>query len=429
MKKAEKPKNEKERLAELLSYEVMDTPEELAYDDITAIAASICEVPIALVSLLDGERQWFKSHHGLEARETPRDISFCGHAIHQQKIFEVEDSRKDDRFHDNPLVTGAPEVIFYAGTPLQTPGGHNIGTLCVIDNKPKKLSEKQRQALEALGRQVVAQLELRKSFFQMQRHTDKIKKQAETIVSHQDEMVHNAKLVSLGFLAAGVAHEVNNPLCVVTMNAERIRLLASEKDVEKQKIIESCEKIKTVSLRITEIVASLRSLADQAQSGEKTIEPVKAIVEDALKICRRKFSNHGISITIDEQNNASILCHRGQICQVLINMLANAYEAVQGQQEKWVKILIGGDRDKAIISVTDSGSGVPDEIEENIMDPFFTTKDVGEGMGMGLSVSSNIMHSHEGAIKLDKSGDNTTFKLVFENKAAEPEPDTSKKAA
>lgn len=157
------PENEELRLLELKKYEVLDTLPEKIYDGITAIASEICGTPIALVSLIDEERQWFKSHHGIDATETPRDISFCGHAINQTEgVFEITNSSLDPRFADNPLVTGAPGVIFYAGAPLKTPDGLQIGTLCVIDHKPNKLNSQQAKILEQLAKQVVSLLELRK---------------------------------------------------------------------------------------------------------------------------------------------------------------------------------------------------------------------------------------------------------------------------
>ncbi|OFC71370.1 GAF domain-containing protein [Alteromonas confluentis] len=156
------PENEEARLAELLSYGVLDTQSEDLLDDITSLASEICETPIALISLVDPDRQWFKSKVGLDVDETHRNISFCGHAILKDELMEVNDTLLDKRFHDNPLVTGEPNIRFYAGTPLVTPTGYPLGTLCAIDREPRTLTDLQRNALATLGRSVIAHLELRK---------------------------------------------------------------------------------------------------------------------------------------------------------------------------------------------------------------------------------------------------------------------------
>ncbi len=161
MKAADLPDNETERLAALYRYRILDTAAEAEFDDFTELAAHICGVPIALISLVDSGRQWFKSQVGLNVPETPRDIAFCAHAILDTGIFEVGDAREDDRFVDNPLVTESPGVRFYAGTPLVTDDGQAIGTLCVIDTMPRELSAVQKKALAALGRQVMRQMDLR----------------------------------------------------------------------------------------------------------------------------------------------------------------------------------------------------------------------------------------------------------------------------
>jgi PAS domain S-box-containing protein len=160
--KAPRPDDEEERLAVLRQYEVLDTPPEPALDDLTALAAHICATPISLISLVDDERQWFKSMVGLGLRDTPRDASFCAHVLVQSGPLIVPDASKDERFADNPLVTGASGIRFYAAAPLRSPDGHTLGTLCVMDRVARQLTEAQTQALLALCRQVMTQLELRR---------------------------------------------------------------------------------------------------------------------------------------------------------------------------------------------------------------------------------------------------------------------------
>jgi GAF domain-containing protein len=153
---------EKKRLKVLWQYEVLDTVPEALFDDLTELAACICEAPIALISLVDEKRQWFKSKVGTNINETSRDISFCSHAIQQSHLFIISDAAQDERFAQNPLVTSDPKIRFYAGAPLITPDGYAIGTLCVIDKVPRELRQDQKQALRILARHIVSQLELRR---------------------------------------------------------------------------------------------------------------------------------------------------------------------------------------------------------------------------------------------------------------------------
>ncbi|MGH7567461.1 MAG: GAF domain-containing protein [Gemmatimonadales bacterium] len=156
------PPEEPQRLEALQRYKILDTLPEQAFDDVTLLAAHICQAPIALISLVDRNRQWFKSRVGLDAAETPRDVAFCAHAITARETMVVPDALADVRFANNPLVTSDPQIRFYAGACLRVAEGHAIGTLCVMDRVPRELEPAQQEALEALSRQVMAQLELRR---------------------------------------------------------------------------------------------------------------------------------------------------------------------------------------------------------------------------------------------------------------------------
>jgi PAS domain S-box-containing protein len=162
MQTAPLPTDETARLATLRGYEILDTEPEPEFDDLTLLASFICGTPRALVSLVDQDRQWFKSRRGVSIAETPRDIAFCAHAILKRDVMVVPDAKEDERFADNPIVTGEQGVRFYAGAPLITPEGHALGTLCVLDDVPRELEPEQIEALRALARQVVAQMELRR---------------------------------------------------------------------------------------------------------------------------------------------------------------------------------------------------------------------------------------------------------------------------
>ena len=178
------PASEKKRLKVLWQYQVLDTVPEEVFDDLTELAARICEAPIAMITLVDEKRQWFKSKVGVTVSETSRDISFCSHAIGQPDLFIVPDATKDARFAQNPLVISEPKVRFYAGAPLVTPDGHALGTLCVIDKVARELRPDQKTALRVLARHVMTQLELRRH----SRQLSKEKKQRERLQTDFDKL-------------------------------------------------------------------------------------------------------------------------------------------------------------------------------------------------------------------------------------------------
>jgi GAF domain-containing protein len=182
-----KPANEGARIAALDKYAILDTDPEPPFDDLTLLASFVCNTPIALISLVDENRQWFKSRVGINASETARDIAFCSTAILQSEVFVVPDALEDERFRDNPLVTSDPHVRFYAGAPLINEDGYALGTLCVVDRAPRELAPDQREALKALSRLVLAQMEFRRNLILLKEAlTDRTKEEHE----RQRELVH-----------------------------------------------------------------------------------------------------------------------------------------------------------------------------------------------------------------------------------------------
>jgi PAS domain S-box-containing protein len=203
------PDNETERLQTLREYDILDTSPEEAFDDLVRLASYICETPIALVSLVDADRQWFKARVGLDATETSRDVAFCAHAINQpEEVLVIPDALNDERFARNPLVEQDPKIRFYAGAPLVTSEGYALGTLCVIDTTPRDLTPEQIEALQTLSRRVITELELRRDVKRLQREIE-ARKKAEALASRLAAIVESSQDAIIGKTLDGIIVDWN----------------------------------------------------------------------------------------------------------------------------------------------------------------------------------------------------------------------------
>jgi two-component system NtrC family sensor kinase len=394
------PENDNERISALEFLDILDSEDEAIFDNITKQASLICEVPITLISLVDEKRQWFKSRVGLEVKETPREISFCGHAISTKELFLVENATEDERFKDNPLVLNNPNVIFYAGMPLVDDNGYSIGTLCVIDHKPRNLSKDQIEQLKMLSQLAMALIINRKK-------NDLLKK--------QDVMIfHASKMASLGEMASGIAHEINNPLSIIQANSTLLLERMETEVVAPETIIKTLTKIDSTCGRISKIINGLRTMSRNADQDSFKLVPIEKLKEELLSLIEQKLNKGNIKLIISSpKNNFHINCSETQILQVLINIVNNAHDAIIKNENKWINIDFEKINNKIFkCTVTDSGPGIPKNIATKLMQPFFTTKEVGQGTGLGLSISHKIIENHNGSFYLNEKSPNTQF--IFE---------------
>ena len=436
--KAELPVSEAERLLVLQNYQILDSLPEQAYQDIVELASMICQTPVALVSLVDANRQWFKAKVGVEGVQTERDLAFCAHALlTPDELLVVPDATKDPRFFDNPLVTGDPHIVFYAGAPLKTKSGLVLGTLCVIDHVARSFSSAQHDALLALSRQVMSQLELRRHIAQEQKS--------------QLQLMRAEKMASIGQLAAGVAHEINNPIAFVHSNmntlskysvalfklVERIQHIVADGGLNspaRQALQDALEEANFDYLRVDipdlgkgsidglnrvrEIVDALQNFSREAEMAWQFAD-LHAGIESTLKIVASTIGKKAVVVR-KYGDLPPVKCLASQINQVLMNLLVNAAQSIEHdgvitiETRCIVRHESSGEVRWATIAITDTGSGIEAHDIPHLFDPFFTSKPVGLGTGLGLSVSYNIIDKHSGRIEVDsRPGVGSTFTVYL----------------
>ncbi len=379
MKKAALPKDEEERLRVLNEYKILDTLPEEDYDAIAKIASGICNTPIALISLIDKDRQWFKANYGIEAQETPRDLAFCAHSILEPNdLFIINDATKDNRFHDNPLTKDYPNVIFYAGAPLNTSEGHAIGTLCVIDNKPKKLSKEQKEGLKLLAKQTVNLLELRKRNHQLNKVNDKVTKLNEQLNNFAYRLTHDLKspISGVNFLVE-ILKEDYKALFKETEAEEYINLISGRMNYMSTLIDEILEYTKVNTEHIVYEDFNLKTLLD---SIIKNID----------------FEN---KISLNSDNlDINIRSSKIGFVQVFQNLISNSRKFCDEEKVN-LEVDFSKDDTHYYFVYKDNGPGIKEEYWKKVFNIFETLENThNENTGIGLATVKSIIKRLGGII-------------------------------
>ena len=418
------PDNEARRLQALRQYAVLDTEPEEAFDELTQLAASICQVPIALVSLVDAQRQWFKSKVGLNAQQTCRDVAFCAHAILQDEILIVEDALKDERFATNPLVTSDPHIRFYAGVPLITRNGLALGTLCVIDYKPRSLSDEQCKALQTIAHQVLTQLELRASL-KILKGVLAERRRMEEAAQKAREAAEAANRAKSEFLAM-MSHEIRTPMNAVIGMTE---LLVETELTEKQR-----DFVKTIRSSGSALLTIINDILDfsKIESGKLQLEQhpfnLRDCIEESLDLLAPEAAQKGLELVhlIDPSTPDTIVGDSNRLRQILVNLLCNAVKfthsgevtlSVRARKLDVENALEAGERYELLFAVKDTGIGIPTESLNRLFQPFSQVdasrdRNYG-GTGLGLVISQRLCQMMGGQIWVDTEvGKGSTFSFT-----------------
>ena len=391
-------------MACLLGYRVLDTDPELPFDDLVRVASHICGTPIALVSLVDRDRQWFKAKVGLDASETPRDLAFCAHAILDDAVFEVQDTLEDPRFATNPLVTSAPAIRFYAGAPLIVGEALRLGTLCVIDRQPRALEESQRDALRALARQVVAQLDLRK-LLSAERE---IRAEREQLIAQLQEVADFRNR-----LLATVSHEMRTPLTAMKGSLQLVAggVLGALPE-QAQGAVEIAHRSTERLARLTNDLLDLEKLGSMRGAFEpKALEP-QGMLRKVAKELEGLDPQVSLRIVVDPEAPEEVYADPDRIQQVLVNLVGNAvrFSPVGGTV---TLRLAPGEQRPVRFEVSDEGPGISEEDQGRLFRAFSqvgSKQQRAGGAGLGLAICRSIAELHRARLGVvSEPGEGATF--------------------
>ena len=394
------------RLEALRSYEIMDTPAEAALDDLVRLIAHICEVPMATMTLLDKGRQWFKSRVGLAMQETPLDMSICAHAIKEPGLFIVPDTLEDPRFRAMTFVAGPPHIRFYAGARLETSAGIAIGTLCVLDTVPRELTEPQKEALRIMARQVMIQMELRRSLAAQAKALEEGRRVEEELQRAKEE-AEAANEAKNQFLAS-LSHELRTPLMPVLMTVASL-LEAGDLKGEMREDMEMINRNVELETKLIDDLLDLTRIVHGKLELQLETVDVHSLLDHTMEICASELYKK--QCCLDFENEAAehhVRADSGRLQQVFWNLVKNAVKFTPAGG----RIVISTHNDKAghiHIVFKDTGIGIGPEKLPILFNAFEQgdpdiTRRFG-GLGLGLAICKGVMDLHGGSLLATSAGE------------------------
>ncbi len=384
------PSNEKERLDALRRYEILDTDAEIDLEEIVQLASAIYQTPISLVSLIDENRQWFKARLGLDVPETNRDVAFCSHVLLEEDMMVVENALEDKRFFDNPLVTSDPNIRFYAGAPLITSDGFKLGTLCIIDKQPHKLTEQQKFALKTLSKQVIKHFEL---------------------------SLQNKKLAQLNELQnrllSILSHDMRNPL----VGIDGLLTMMTEGDISKEDfqdiIVDASGQVKMVLTLLNDMMDWAKG-AGHTQLNKITFN-LNHTAKKCLSVVNPMAENKNLTLVNHIPDDFSINADEAMVQFILRNLLTNAIKFTATGSIEITAVSNPYDWE---ITVTDTGIGMTGEHISKLLNTEnrYTTQGTQKekGTGLGLLLSNEFIVKHQGNLTITSNpGQGSAFSFTL----------------
>lgn len=400
------PSHEPSRLASLISCNILDTPPEEGFDSLTRLASSLCRAPIALISLVDEDRQWFKSHVGVDVTQTPRDAAFCGYAILNEGPLVISDALHDERTYDNPLVSGPPGIRFYAGVPLVVEGGMPLGTLCVIDVVPREPTEEMLDHLKALALQAASQLELRR---------------AATRLEHARRTAEEANQAKSAFLAH-MSHEVRTPLTSIVGYSDLLRT-GGTPAADTAPAVDAIARNASHLLQVVNDILDVSKIEAGMMDIERRPVDLVSVLADLVRLAEPRASKKSLplEITFRTSTPASIETDALRLRQILLNLI---YNAIKFTDTGRISIGVSADAEgrSLTIDVRDTGPGMtPEQLETISRFEAFrqadnsTTRRYG-GTGLGLRIAHTLATLLDGHLTIESAvGEGSRFAVTLNN--------------